>query len=88
MPAVQNCTKRRCRRRLKALDRIHTIRLLCAYGVARAREQLQAGRIDLNAATIQDICNRIDLRYATARRDRIFRLLQSSCSPCYLGLNI
>ena len=88
MPAVQNCTKRRCRRRLKVLEKIHILRILCAYGVAHAREQLQAGLIDRYSAIVQDICHRIDLQYATARRDRIFRLLQNSCSPCYLGLNL
>lgn len=41
MPGVQNCTKRRCRRRKKYLEKIHILRILSAYEVANAREQLQ-----------------------------------------------
>ena len=88
MPAVQNCTKRRCRLRKKVLEKIHIIRIMSANGVAHAREQLQAVLIDRYSAIVLDICNRIDLKYATARRDRIFQLLQESCSPCYQGLNL
>ena len=88
MPGVQNCTKRRCRRRKKYLEKIHILRILAAYEVANAREQLQAGQIDQYTAIVWDIYHRIDLQYATAKRDRIFRLLYNSCRPCYLGLNL
>ena len=88
MPGVLSCNKRRCKRRKKYLEEIHILRIFAAYEVAKAREQLQAGQIDQITANVRDIYHRIDLQCATAKRDRIFRLLYNSCRPCYFGLNL